>query len=238
MIEAPFVDGIVRFIFVAIVITAVFLISARSLPPFLLQTYRLQSLLLAALAVAIFFAEGSTVLLWIAALTVASKVLVIPYFIGGEIQERISIRRDLEFRYLAPASSILVSIALIVGVYLSLGNILSPVHADAEPIFFFGAVIGISLMLMGGMLVLFSRKKAITKVLGYLSMENGVLIFGICVTELPFIMDVMIMIDLIILVLLTTILTVGIDSTIEVYEEKIRRYSLWNSLWKAREDAP
>ncbi|BBL68091.1 hydrogenase subunit [Methanoculleus chikugoensis] len=235
MIEAPFVDGIVRFIFVAIVITAVFLISARSLP-FLLQTYRLQSLLLAALAVAIFFAEGSTVLLWIAALTVASKVLVIPYFIG-EIQERISIRRDLEFRYLAPASSILVSIALIVGVYLSLGNILSPVHADAEPIFFFGAVIGISLMLMG-MLVLFSRKKAITKVLGYLSMENGVLIFGICVTELPFIMDVMIMIDLIILVLLTTILTVGIDSTIEVYEEKIRRYSLWNSLWKAREDAP
>ncbi|WP_054847200.1 hypothetical protein [Methanoculleus chikugoensis] len=236
MIEAPFVDGIVRFIFVAIVITAVFLISARSLP-FLLQTYRLQSLLLAALAVAIFFAEGSTVLLWIAALTVASKVLVIPYFIG-EIQERISIRRDLEFRYLAPASSILVSIALIVGVYLSLGNILSPVHADAEPIFFFGAVIGISLMLMGGMLVLFSRKKAITKVLGYLSMENGVLIFGICVTELPFIMDVMIMIDLIILVLLTTILTVGIDSTIEVYEEKIRRYSLWNSLWKAREDAP
>lgn len=235
MIEAPFVDGIVRFIFVAIVITAVFLISARSLP-FLLQTYRMQSLLLAALAVAIFFAEGHTVLLWIAALTVASKVLVIPYFIE-EIQERISIRRDLEFRYLAPASSILVSIALIVGVYLSLGNILSPVHADAEPIFFFGAVIGISLMLMG-MLVLFSRKKAITKVLGYLSMENGVLIFGICVTELPFIMDVMIMIDLIILVLLTTILTVGIDSTIEAYEEKIRQYSLWNSLWKAREDAP
>lgn len=235
MIEAPFVDGIVRFIFVAIVITAVFLLSARSLP-FLLHTYRLQSLLLAALAVTIFFAKGHTVLLWIAALTVASKVLVIPYFIG-EIQERISIRRDLGFRYLAPTSSIMVSIALIVGVYLSLGNILSPVHADAEPIFFFGAVIGISLMLMG-MLVLFSRTKAITKVLGYLSMENGVLIFGICVTELPFIMDVMIMIDLIILVLLTTILTVGIDSTIEAYEEKIRQYSLWNSLWKAREDAP
>ncbi|KAF5075789.1 hydrogenase subunit [Methanoculleus horonobensis] len=235
MIETPFVDGIVRFIFVAIVITAVFLISARSLP-FLLQTYRMQSLLLAALAVAIFFAEGHTVLLWIAVLTVASKVLVIPYFIG-EIQERISIRRDLEFRYLSPASSIMVSIALIVGVYLSLGNILSPVYADAEPLFFFGAVVGISLMLMG-MLVLFSRTKAITKVLGYLSMENGVLIFGICVTELPFIMDVMIMIDLIILVLLTTILTVGIDSTIETYEEKIRQYSLWNSLWSTREDAP
>ena len=163
-------------------------------------------------------------------------MLVIPYFIG-EIQERISIRRDLEFRYLSPASSIMVSIALIVGVYLSLGNILSPVYADAEPLFFFGAVVGISLMLMG-MLVLFSRTKAITKVLGYLSMENGVLIFGICVTELPFIMDVMIMIDLIILVLLTTILTVGIDSTIETYEEKIRQYSLWNSLWSTREDAP
>ncbi len=230
MTEILSLDGIVRFIFAAVVITAVFLISTRSLPA-LLTTYRLQSLLLAVLAVVFSLVEGSTILLWIAALTVASKVLIIPYFIG-EIQERISIRRDLEFHYLAPASSILVSIALIIGVYLSLGNILST-YAESEPTFFFGAVIGISLMLMG-MLVVFSRKKAITKVLGFLSMENGLLLFGICVTELPFIMEVMIMIDLIILVLLTTILTVGIDSTLEAYEEKLKQYSLWT----VREDAP
>lgn len=230
MTDVSFIDVIVRFIFVAVVITAVFLISARSLP-FLLQTYRLQSLLLAVLAGVFSFVDGSTILLWVAALTVVSKVLVIPYFIQ-EIQERISIRRDLEFRYLAPASSILVSIVLFIGVYLSLGNILSSTYAQARPMFFFGAVIGISLMLMG-MLVIFSRRDAITKVLGYLSMENGVLLFGICVTELPFIMDVTIMIDLIILVILTTILTVGIDSTIEAYEEKIRQYSLWT----VREDA-
>lgn len=230
MTEITFLDSIARFIFAAIVITAVFLISTRSLPS-LLQTYRLQSLLLAALAVVFSFMEGNAVLLWLAALTIASKVLIIPYFIG-EIQERISIRRDLEFHYLAPASSILVSIALIIGVYLSLGNILSA-YAASEPMFFFGAVIGISLMLMG-MLVVFSRKTAITKVLGFLSMENGLLLFGICVTELPFIMEVMIMFDLIILVLLTTILTVGIDSTLEAYEEKLKQYSLWT----VREEAP
>ncbi|WP_298666831.1 hydrogenase subunit [uncultured Methanofollis sp.] len=232
MTDVSFVDGLVRFIFVAVLITAAFLLSTRSLPS-LLRTYQLQSLLLAMLAVVFSFVEGSAVLLWIAILTVVSKVLVIPYFIG-EIQERISIRRDLEFHYLAPASSILVSIALIIGVYLSLGNILSSAYAKVEPIFFIGAVIGISLMLMG-MLVIFSRTKAITKVLGFLSMENGVLLFGICVTELPFIIEVMIMIDLIILILLTTILTVGIDSTIEAYNEKVRQYSLWTV---REEDAP
>ena len=91
----------------------------------------------------------------------------------------------------------------------------------------FGAVIGLSLTLMG-MLVMFSRRKVITKALGYLSMENGVLMFGIFVTELPFILEVLIIIDLIILVLLTSILAVGLDSSIEEYRKKIRRLQIWN----------
>ena len=91
---------------------------------------------------------------------------------------------------------------------------------------FFGAVIGISLVLMG-MMVTFSRKKAITKVLGYLSMENGVLLFGLFATELPFIIEFLIIIDLVILILLTTILTVGIDSTLEEYHNRLHRFYLW-----------
>ena len=80
-------------------------------------------------------------------------------------------------------------------------------------------------MLMG-MMVMLSRKRAITKVLGFLSMENGVLLFGMFVTELPFIIEFLIIIDLIILVLLTTILTVGIDSTLEDYHKRLHRFHL------------
>ena len=96
---------------------------------------------------------------------------------------------------------------------------------EAVLIAIFGAVIGISLMLMG-MMVMLSRKRAITKVLGFLSMENGVLLFGMFVTELPFIIEFLIIIDLIILVLLTTILTVGLDSTLEDYHNRLHRFRL------------
>ena len=98
-----------------------------------------------------------------------------------------------------------------------------------ESLFFFGAVLGISLMLMG-MMVTFSRKRAITKVLGFLSMENGVLLFGLFVTELPFIIEFLIIIDLIILVLLTAILSVGIDSTLEDYQKRLHRFHLWENM--------
>ena len=91
-------------------------------------------------------------------------------------------------------------------------------------------------MLMG-MMVMLSRKRAITKVLGFLSMENGVLLFGIFVTELPFIIEFLIIIDLIILVLLTTILTVGIDSTLEDYHKRLHRFHLWEGPEEAHDPA-
>ena len=114
--------------------------------------------------------------------------------------------------------------ALMLVVYMALKRIL-PVNPSQENFVFFGAVIGLSLMLMG-MMVMLSRKRALTKVLGFLSMENGVLLFGMFVTELPFIIEFLIIIDLIILVLLTTILTVGIDSTLEDYHKRLHRFHL------------
>ncbi len=82
-------------------------------------------------------------------------------------------------------------------------------------------------MLMG-LIAIFSRQLAITKVIGYLSMENGVLLFGLFVTELPFITEFVIMVDLIILVLLTTILTVGMDSSIDSYMNRLKEFHLWS----------
>jgi hydrogenase-4 component E len=114
--------------------------------------------------------------------------------------------------------------ALMLVIYLALAKIMQESPAQ-QSLFFFGAVLGISLMLMG-MMVTFSRKRAITKVLGFLSMENGVLLFGMFVTELPFIIEFLIIIDLIILVILTTILSVGIDSTLEDYHKRLHRFHL------------
>ncbi|MDP3563055.1 MAG: hydrogenase subunit, partial [Methanoregula sp.] len=220
MIDTAIAVGIIRILFVCIIITAAYIISTRNLLS-VVSVYALQSLTLVGIALALWSLEGSMVLLGIAVVTFISKVLIIPYFIAT-IQEKIRIKRDIEFHYLDPTSSLLISMALMLVIYLALAKIMqdTPVR---ESLFFFGAVLGISLMLMG-MMVTFSRKRAITKVLGFLSMENGVLLFGMFVTELPFIIEFLIIIDLIILVILTAILSVGIDSTLEDYHKRLHRF--------------
>ncbi|MHB8162752.1 MAG: hydrogenase subunit [Methanoregula sp.] len=222
MIDPAIVVGIIRILFVCIIITAAYIISTRNLLS-VVSVYALQSLTLVGIALALWSLEGSLILLAIAGVTFVSKVIIIPYFIAT-IQEKIRIKRDIEFHYLNPTTSLLISMALMLVIYMALVRILEGTPAR-ESLFFFGAVLGISLMLMG-MMVTFSRKRAITKVLGFLSMENGVLLFGMFVTELPFIIEFLIIIDLIILVILTTILSVGIDSTLEDYHKRLHRFHL------------
>jgi hydrogenase-4 component E len=222
MTDTAIVVGFIRILFVCIIITAAYIISTRNLLS-VVSVYALQSLTLVGIALALWSLEGSMVLLGIAIVTFISKVLIIPYFIAT-IQEKIRIKRDIEFHYLDPTSSLLISMALMLVIYLALAKIMQDTPAR-ESLFFFGAVLGISLMLMG-MMVTFSRKRAITKVLGFLSMENGVLLFGMFVTELPFIIEFLIIIDLIILVILTAILSVGIDSTLEDYHKRLHRFHL------------
>jgi len=223
MTDPAFFNGVIKILFVCVLITAAYIITTKNLIS-LVRVYSLQSLVLVAIATALFWREGAAVLAGIAIVTLVTKVVVIPYFIAA-VQEKIRIKRDIEFHYLSPTSSLLISIALMLAIYISLSNVLAGTPAK-ESLFFFGAVIGISLVLMG-MMVTFSRKKAITKVLGYLSMENGVLLFGLFATELPFIIEFLIVIDLIILVILTTILTIGIDSTLEEYHNRLHRFYLW-----------
>jgi hydrogenase-4 component E len=222
MIDPAVIQGIIRVLLVCVIITAAYIISTRNLLS-LVSMYSMQSVTLVCLALALYLLDPAPILLAIAVVTFFSKALIIPYFIAT-IQEKIRIKRDIEFHFLSPTSSLILSMALMLVVYMALTRILkdTPVR---ENLFFFGAVIGISLMLMG-MMVMLSRKRAITKVLGFLSMENGVLLFGMFVTELPFIIEFLIIIDLIILVLLTTILTVGIDSTLEDYHNRLHRFHL------------
>jgi len=223
MTDPALVEGLIRVLFVIIIITAAYIISTRNLLS-LVSVYAIQSLALVFIALLIYLLEGGPVLIAIAAITFASKVLIIPYFIAT-IQEKIRIKRDIRFHFLSPTTSLVLSMALMLLVYIALANVMEGT-AVRERLFFFGAVLGISLMLMG-MMVTFSRKRALTKVLGFLSMENGVLLFGLFITELPFIIEFLIVIDLIILVLLTTILTVGLDSTLEDYHKRLHRFHLW-----------
>lgn len=215
--------NLVPILFVLILCSAALMLTQRSLSS-LFNIYAGQSLLLAAIAVLLFLHERHLALLFIAVLTIAGKVVIIPHFMR-RIQKDIQFRRDLEFSYLSPVSSILISTALIFVVYKSLSRFLTDLSTDS--VFSLGAVIGVSLVLIG-MLIIFSRKKMITKTVGYLTMENGVLLFSLFIAELPFIIEVLIILDLIILILLAAILAFGIDSTMHKFHRRLNPFGLWS----------
>jgi hydrogenase-4 component E len=78
-----------------------------------------------------------------------------------------------------------------------------------------------------GMMVIFTRKRMITKILGYLTMENGVLLFSLFIAELPFIIELLIVIDLVMLIVLATVLAFGIDSSIDEFHTKLNSFTMW-----------
>lgn len=79
-----------------------------------------------------------------------------PLFHLQDRRKKIRIGRDLHFTYLEPTPSLLLSIGLIILSYTFLSKVFEGL--PLSKLFFFGAVIGLSLTLMG-MLVVFSRKK-------------------------------------------------------------------------------
>jgi hydrogenase-4 component E len=166
----PTSEILIKILFVLILGTASLIIMQKTLTT-LFSVYGIQSFLIAAISYILFRETGSYVLLVLAILTLLTKVIIIPYMLN-KIRVSGALKRDNEFRYLTPVSAILVGIALIVIVYTSFSRIFD---LSKDNLFFLGAVIGVSLCLMG-MLVIFSRKKVVTKVVGYLNMENGILL--------------------------------------------------------------
>jgi hydrogenase-4 component E len=222
MMDLSILPDITKILFVLILATAAAVVTVRTLSS-LFNVYSIQSWFIAGVALVLYLQTGSGVLLALAILTVITKAFLVP-FVLRRIQRSMNIKRDVEFRYLTPIGSIIVSTAMIFLVYWSFQKFLPAL--STEELFFPGAVIGVSLALMG-MMVIFSRKKMITKILGYLTMENGVLLFSLFVAELPFIIELLIIIDLVILIVLATVLAFGIDSSIDEFHTKLNSFTVW-----------
>jgi hydrogenase-4 component E len=218
---ATYPEVLIKILFVLILGTASLIIMQKTLSA-LFSTYGAQSFMIALISLILFLRSGAYVLLALAVITVITKVLIIPFMLN-RVRADSSLKRDGEFRYVTPVAAILVGVALTFLVYNSLSQVLT---LSQDNLFFLGAVIGVSLALIG-MLVIFSRKKVVTKIVGYLTMENGILLFSLFMAELPFIIELLIIIDLIILVVLATILAFGIDSTEEDFHRRLNMLHTW-----------
>ncbi len=165
-----------------------------------IRLYGVQSFLLAIVAVTIALADSRYDLFVTAALTVALKTIVIPWFLMRVI-DRTGIHREIE-PFLNVPASLLVCVGLtVVGYRVSTGF---PVAMRGASHHLIGAALS---MLLIGLFLMVTRKKAITQILALLTVENAVFLVAVGVTPgMPLVVELGISFDVIVAVLILGVL--------------------------------
>jgi hydrogenase-4 component E len=141
-----------------------------------IQLFILQSLLLALSAALIGVALGSPHLLAVAAITVATKTLLIPWLLRRTVSEEVYLTRELD-RVLNIPSSLLVAAALVLIAYYIAGPLVDAVHLRFARI---NLPLGLAAMFLGAFTIVV-RREAVPQLLGLLALENGVFFAGVAI---------------------------------------------------------
>jgi hydrogenase-4 component E len=165
-----------------------------------IRLYALQSLLLGIVAATIAVSESRHELFVTAAITVVLKAMLIPWFLM-RIIDKIGIHREIE-PFLSVPASLLVCLGLtVVGYRVSTGF---PEGGRGVSHHLIGVALS---MLLVGLFLMVTRKKAITQILALLTVENAVFLVAIGVTPgMPLVVELGIAFDVIVAVLLLGIL--------------------------------
>ena len=165
-----------------------------------IRLYGLQSLLLAIVATTIAFSESRPELFVTAALTVVLKTILIPWFLMRTV-DRIGIHREIEPFLNVPVSLLICLGLTVVGYRVSTGF-----EEGTQQVTHHLIGVALSLLLIG-LFLMVTRKKAITQILALLTVENAVFLVAVGVTTgMPLIVEFGIAFDVMLAVLVLGIL--------------------------------
>jgi hydrogenase-4 component E len=186
----------------------------------LVRLFALQSLALGALALTVAFVTDAAHIYVVAVLTVAIKGMVIPWMLLY-VMRQIKVDREVEPMVSIPLSLLLCGGLTVVAFYLT------------QPIIIVGGAIdtitknclAISLAVVFiGFFTMISRKKAITQIMGLLTMENGLFLAAISVTYgMPLIVELGIFFDILVAVLIMGLFAFRINKTFASVDTTILR---------------
>jgi hydrogenase-4 component E len=169
----------------------------------------IQALLLAAAAAVLAAATGNPDLWVIAGITLGAKAIALPWLLLWVVG-KIGVRREIEpvipiTLTLAIAGAIVV---LAFNLAASLGAVRQAITGDALPV-------GIALTLMG-VLVMMSRKKALTQMVGLFASENGIFFTAIAVSQgMPLIIEIGVILDVILGALVMGVMVLRVRSSVD-----------------------
>ncbi len=165
-----------------------------------IRLYGVQSLLLGAVGTALGLAEHRPHLLVTAGLTIVLKAVLIPWFLLRVI-DRIGIRREIEPYLNVPASLLLCLGFTVVGYRVSLGMAGASQGVSHQ-------IVGVALsMVLIGLFLMVTRRKATTQILALLTIENAVFLVAVGATVgMPLVVELGISFDVILAVVILGVL--------------------------------
>jgi len=168
-----------------------------------LQLFILQSLLLTLSAVLLGIAEGSIHLFAVAAITIATKTLLIPWLLRHTVSAEVYRTREIERVFNIP-SSLLIAAVLIVLAYVVANPLLGVVEVPFAQV---NLPLGIAAMFLGAFTIAV-RREAVPQLLGLLAVENGVFFAGVAIVpDLPVIAELAAAVDVPVVALVLGMLT-------------------------------
>jgi hydrogenase-4 component E len=168
-----------------------------------LQLFIAQSLLLTLSAVLLGLALGSPHLFAVAAITVCTKTLMIPWVLRHTVSAEVYRTREIE-RVLNIPSSLLIAAILVIVAYAVANPLLEAVDV---PFVRINLPLGLAAMFLGVFTVV-ARREAVPQLLGLLALENGVFFAGVAIVpDLPVIAELAAAVDVPVVALVVGLLT-------------------------------
>ena len=162
----------------------------------LINLFMLQGVALVAASILLGYATGQADLYVSAALTLLLKVILIPWMLHRVVR-RLNVRWDIETLINIP-TTMLVGIGLVIFSF-SLALLISRLSSSMA-----GGALGIALScVLLSFMMMITRSKAVPQVIGFLSMENGLIFAATTVTNgMPMIVEFGVALDVLVGVLI------------------------------------
>jgi len=168
-----------------------------------------QSLLIAIAGGVLATSTGNRDLWVIAGITLGVKAIVLPWVLHMVVQ-RMNVRREIE-PVIPIAATLALAVVIVVASFqlsASLGPVRQAITGNALPV-------GIALTLTG-VLVMATRKTALTQMVGLFASENGIFFTAMAVTQgMPLIIEIGVILDVILAALVMTIMVLRVRSTVD-----------------------
>ncbi len=150
---------------------------------------------------------------WLLAITtLAIKGVVMPMLLFRAIRE-VNMPREIE-PYVGFMPSLLLGMAMVLSAFFAAGRLPLPIALSSR----LWAPVALSAVMIG-LFILVSRKKAVTQVLGYLVLENGIYVFALAIAaQMPFLVELGVLLDLLVGVFIMAIIINHIRDVFEDFD--------------------